>query len=172
MPWSVGRNWDSGLGMDFSNFKAYPSGTLLLIRPHLPILLILSNSVTPWWLSIQISEPLGSILIQTITYVAFTGVYHHIFLSENLPCNNLLLLLLVMCVHMHVYKHTCAMMCVCGGQRTTLYAQFFPSTYTCILGLEYRLPGLYSKLLYLRKPSCQPQESTFKDKIGPQNNHY
>ena len=77
-----------------------------------------------------------------------------------------------MCVHMHVYKHTCAMMCVCGGQRTTLYAQFFPSTYTCILGLEYRLPGLYSKLLYLRKPSCQPQESTFKDKIGPQNNHY
>ena len=34
------------------------------IRPHLLILLILSNSFTPWWLSIQIYKFIGAILIQ------------------------------------------------------------------------------------------------------------
>lgn len=145
----LGRDWDSGLGMDFSNFKAYPSDTLLLMRPPLLILLILSNSVTPWWLSIKISEPMGSVLIQTIKHVAFTGMYHRIFLSENLSCNNLLLSLLVMCVHMHVYRHTCAMMWVCGSQRTTLYSKFSFFTYAWILGLECGLSGLQSKVLYL-----------------------
>jgi len=52
-----------------SNLKAYPqwhtSSDKATPTPPTPYLPILSNSSTPWWLSIQIYEPMGDILIHT-----------------------------------------------------------------------------------------------------------
>ena len=51
----------------FETSKPTLSDILPPTRPHLLILLILSKSSTPWWLSIHIYYPMGGNLIQTTT---------------------------------------------------------------------------------------------------------
>ena len=47
------------------------SDTLPPRRSHLPALLILSKNFNPWGLDIQAYEPMGAILIQTITFTSW-----------------------------------------------------------------------------------------------------
>ena len=57
------------LGLGIETSKPTPSDILPSTRPYLSIILILSNSVTPWWLCLQIYDPIGPILTQTTTTV-------------------------------------------------------------------------------------------------------
>ena len=45
--------------MGFETSRPTPSDTPIPTRPHLPFLLILSNSSTPWYLSIELYECMG-----------------------------------------------------------------------------------------------------------------
>lgn len=65
--WSVGPERDNGLSVGFEISQFTLSGTLPLMRAYLLILLILSKSLNPKWLSIQIYESREAILIETNT---------------------------------------------------------------------------------------------------------
>lgn len=51
--WYTGPKRNTELDVGFWNLKTHLSSTVSWTRPHILILLILSNSSTYWWLSIQ-----------------------------------------------------------------------------------------------------------------------
>ena len=53
----------------FETSKPTAGDTHPPIKPHLLILLVFSNSIIPWWLSIQIYEPIGPFLFKSLLLV-------------------------------------------------------------------------------------------------------
>lgn len=57
-----------------------------LARPHLLILIVLSNNARPWWVTIHIQEPLGAIFIQSTTEQKICIPCAWYWFSFNLIC--------------------------------------------------------------------------------------
>lgn len=78
--WSAGRKqgvtwaWHGLL-----NLKAHYRWHTPSKSPHLLILLILPNSVAPWWLSSQIHERMGAIVIQTTADQRLDNIWRGLF---------------------------------------------------------------------------------------------
>lgn len=76
IPWSLGnRQREGGWAWDDPQWHTSANkATSTPRRPHLLILLIISLSSTPWYLSIQIYKPRRGVLIQTATLSITKGV--------------------------------------------------------------------------------------------------
>jgi hypothetical protein len=62
------------------------------------------------------------------------------------------------CVYVYVWWGRARVpQCVCGGQRTTSWGWFSPSTFMWAPGIELWVPHLCSKLLYLWSPLARPR---------------
>lgn len=57
--WSIGRERSTARSVGFGNLKAHPSDSSPATKSHILSLSILSNTATPWGLSIQGYEPVG-----------------------------------------------------------------------------------------------------------------
>jgi hypothetical protein len=66
-----GRGEEEDLTWVFKTSKTIP---ITLARPHL-ILLVISNDVTPWSVSIQIYESMGALPIQTTTVAIHFSIF-------------------------------------------------------------------------------------------------